>query len=102
MNETNDLGSVIDKIVDNITAHTELIGRIIGILEGLTGRVAALEERQPKSPAESAETKQELEAVRASIRSLATDFQRAKDVLDVDEIEKRLAAEGIAPPEDAR
>ena len=87
------------QLLQNSRARAQIVDLIKGnftLLQGLRERVRALEERAGVNTEDLAQTKLEVDLVAKNLDALATDLQNTKDVIDLDDIEKGLAAQGIA------
>ena len=88
--------------------QAKAMGEVFGFIKGnfmrvnlIHERVSALELLAGVATGGLAETRQDLEALEQRVDAVAAGLQHTQDMVNLEDLEQRLAAEGIAPPEDA-
>lgn len=74
----------------------DLVANQYTLIQTLTERVATLERQAGITTDAVAQTQEGLDRVENGLRAVEDELQRTQDVIDLEDIEKRLAAQGIA------
>jgi len=85
------------RIVRHIGSVIDHIGHVILTVRRISARVEALERQAGLATDALAQTTNEVRLIENGLNELAGELQRTKDVINLEGIEKDLAAQGIAP-----